>query len=368
MKNHFDYIDSEQKLATFSRQLKTAEWVAVDTEFMRERTYFAKLALLQIASEHACALIDVPAIGNIDALKEVFVSEKCIKIMHSASQDIEVLFQTLGVMPAPLFDTQLAASLLGEADHISYANIVLQRLGVVIEKDQTRTNWLRRPLSDAQLKYAEVDVLHLHEIYTQLQGELNSKARLEWVWEEAQDLSDKTRLSLQPDIAWKRLKGITRLSVTAQRAAIALSTWREQRAQQKDLPREWVLKKQVLFAIAIAQPETFSALTRIDGLTEKQIHAIGKPILAALQKSQGAKGIGALPQGLIPEQRAWLKKLSALVRQIGEQEKIAPALLASRTNIEQLITGEGNLPILSGWRKQVVGMPLVSLLDKLQNA
>ena len=364
MKTSFDYIDSDAQLIEFSRKIASAKWIAVDTEFMRERTYYAQLALIQIGSEAASALIDAPALTSLEPLLEAFTRPDCLKIMHSASQDLEVLHQALGEIPAPLFDTQIAASFLGEADQIAYGAIVKQRLGVELEKDQTRTNWLQRPLSAAQLVYAQADVIYLHELFLQLSEELQQLDRLEWVYDESTALAAKTLLGFSPDLAWQRINSISRLSGHQQKVAIALANWRELRAQVKDLPREWVLKKQVLTTLAVAQPSTLSELGGIEGLSSKMVNRIGKPLIALISEAQSAAPTQTIElSALTQEQRTQAKGLMGRLREMGEQLKIAPSLIANRRSIEQLVLGERELPLLRGWRAAVAGNALLELLE-----
>jgi len=363
MKIKFDYIDSDEQLIAFSREISSAKWLAVDTEFMRERTYYAQLALIQVASENSFALIDAPALSSLAPLREVFSRDSCLKIMHSASQDMEVLSQSLGVMPAPLFDTQIAASFLGEADQIAYAAIVKQRIGVELDKDQTRTNWLQRPLSSAQLGYAEADVLYLYELYCQLVAELRANERLEWVKAESQSLGEKMRQASEPELAWQRLKSLSRLSPGQQHLVKALASWRERRAQQRDLPREWILNKQALIGIAKAQPETMRQFGDIEGLTPKVAQRIGKQLLRVVAEMSAGEYKSLVPADLSAEQRGQAKRIMARLRAIGDMQNIAPSLIANRSSIERLVAGERDLPLLKGWRAEVAGGELLNLVD-----
>ncbi len=368
MNTKFDYIDSDAKLIAYSRQIETTAWLAVDTEFMRERTYYAQLALIQIASEAGNALIDVPALSNLDPLIEAFTRADCLKIMHSASQDLEVLSQTMGAMPAPLFDTQIAASFLGEPDQIAYGAIVKQRLGIELDKDQTRTNWLQRPLSAAQLGYAELDVLYLYELYQQLLSELDEAGRMDWVDAESQALADKTSAGSDIDQAWTRIKGIGRLTPQQQQIVRALAGWREERAQSRDLPREWVLKKQAIVGLARVQPKTANQLYDIEGLHEKQVQRMGKMLIRFVQQATEVPSDEWIePEAeLSAEQRAQAKKIMARLRQIGEEQKIAPSLIANRNGIEQLVMGRHDIALLQGWRAEVAGNELLAMLSQEQ--
>ncbi len=360
----FDYIDSDEQLIAFSREIISADWLAVDTEFMRERTYYAQLALIQIASKNNFALIDVPALSSLAPLRKAFTRANCLKIMHSASQDMEVLGQSLGVMPTPLFDTQIAASFLGEADQIAYAAIVKQRIGIELDKDQTRTNWLQRPLSPAQLGYAQSDVLYLHELYEQLSAELENAGRLEWAQEESQSLAEKMRCVSEPELAWQRLKSLSRLTPEQQHIARALAIWREQRAQQRDLPREWILNKQALIGIAKLQPETLHQLGEVEGLNPKVLQRIGKQLLKVVGEPVLTPYKPLVPADLNAEQRGLAKRMMACLRGIGEAQNIAPALIANRSIIQSMVQGERDISLLIGWRADVAGNALLDMLGE----
>ena len=363
MHKKFDYIDSDEQLIAFSREIASSQWLAVDTEFMRERTYYAQLALVQIASEQACALIDVPALTSLEPLLDAFTRDNCVKIMHSASQDLEVLEQILGAMPQPLFDTQIAAGFLGEAEQIAYASLVRQRLGIELEKDQTRTNWLQRPLSEAQLGYAEADVLYLHELYQQLLSDLGEIERADWVFEESRALAEKTQLAGDPELAWKRLQSLARLKPGQQHIARDLAVWRERRAQQRDLPREWVLKKQALIGIAQRQPQSMQQLRDIEGLGERSIQGIGRLLLKVVDHARQPVSPSVLQCELSAGQRGQVKTLMGRMREIADAESIAPALIANRSTIESLVVGERDLSLLRGWREQVAGRELLEMLE-----
>jgi len=365
MNRKFDYIDSDAKLTAFSHEIASASWLAVDTEFMRERTYYAQLALIQIATDTSCALIDVPALSGLDPLVDAFTRSDCLKIMHSASQDLEVLSQSMGVMPAPLFDTQIAASFLGEPDQIAYGAIVKQRIGVELDKDQTRTNWLQRPLTPAQLGYAELDVLYLYDLYQQLHDELVEDQRLTWAEAESGALGDKTALGTDISQAWTRLKSINRLTPEQQQIACALASWREERAQDRDLPREWVLKKQAIIGLAKFQPNSLQQLYDIEGLHEKQIQRMGRSLLNLVAEAENQISDEPLPilADLSAAQRSQAKKLATRLREIGEAQHIAPALIANRNTLEKLVLGERDIPLLQGWRAEVAGNELLALLE-----
>ncbi|MDH4312956.1 MAG: ribonuclease D, partial [Gammaproteobacteria bacterium] len=227
-------------------RLHGADRLALDTEFMRERTYHAQLCLVQIATEPDCYLID-PLVGlDLAPLHELLRDRSKLKILHAARQDLEVLLQSGGTVPGPLFDTQVAAALLGFPPQVGYAELVARQLGHSIDKGQTRTDWSRRPLTPAQVAYAADDVRHLLTLHTDLQAALVAKGRANWVAEEAAAYEDPALYRTDPALAWRRLKGLNRLRPAEQSAARALADWRERRAIESDKPRGWILADEAL--------------------------------------------------------------------------------------------------------------------------
>ncbi len=362
----FDYIDSDQKLIAFSAQLSGAEWLAVDTEFMRERTYYAQLALIQVASEQGNACIDPVAVKDLSPLHAIMQDTACVKIMHSASQDLEILKQVFSFVPQPLFDTQVAAGFLGAADQISYASIVKNHLNIELDKEQTRTNWLQRPLTAAQIKYAQLDVLHLHEIYTQLQTQLAEQGRDDWHVQECATLVQRYEQEDLVATAWQRIKSVQNMDVAAQQVVKILSAWREQVAQQKDLPREWVLGKQVIVELANIRPKNMQQLTHVESLTSKQFDRLGNKLLTLVNDVSDEEKTTTIEPLSVPldvAQRKQAKTLMAALRERAEKMGVTPALLANRNAVESLVRGERNLALLQTWRKQEVGDHLLQLLD-----
>ncbi len=373
MNTNFDYIDSDQELSAFCDRILSIPdsvplpvswpWIAVDTEFMRERTYYAELSLVQIASPWGNVLVDPLSITDLSPLSALMKAPGIAKIFHSPDQDLEVLSQTLGVFPQPLFDTQLASALLGQGDQIGYAGLVNQLLGIELSKGQTRTNWHQRPLTSAQLKYAELDVLHLHAMVEILKPQLEAKGRLGWMDDEVAAMIKKQQRAENPDNAWQRLKGGGRLPPQSQQVAKALAVWKEARAQKRNLPREWVLKKNVLLELARKKPQTRAQLKTVSDLSDKAIRGVGDQLLKVINSAMtdDAERVWDDTDALTVAQRKQVKAISTAVREKAESESILPALIINRMGVERIVRGQPVEAVLNGWRLALVGEEIAGI-------
>jgi len=338
--------------------------LALDTEFIRERTYYPKLCLIQAAVPGQLALIDALAIEDGGALVAPLVDAGRVKLLHAARQDIEALLPITGAPLAPVFDTQQAAALLGFPAQVGYAELVRQVLGVELAKGHARTNWARRPLSPEQLAYAEDDVRYLPDLAATLEERLAAAGRRGWMDEEAAQLRDISLYRVEPATAWRRLKGLERLGPEAFAAARALARWREQRAMDRDLPRGWVLSDSALLELAETRPRTREALASIASVPRGTAARGGDEILAAIHESPDDPPVAALEELLRPgpaevrQMKALQQRLIAVAGELG----IQPEILATRRELAALVRGVRELPVLSGWRRAVIGEPLLSVL------
>ena len=276
-------IQQPGDLETALFRLHGADRLALDTEFMRERTYHPQLCLVQIATATDCVLIDPLAGLDLAPLHALLQERSRLKILHAARQDLEVLLLTGGAVPGPLFDTQVAAALLGMPPQVGYAELVARQLGHSIDKGQTRTDWSRRPLTPAQLAYAADDVRHLLTLQAELQAALAARGREDWVAEETAALENPALYRTDPAAAWKRLKGLNRLQPAEQSAARALADWRERRALESDKPRGWILADETLYAIATRAPSTIAELESIASLPPGVVRKRGEELLELLR-------------------------------------------------------------------------------------
>jgi len=347
-------------------RLQGASRLAVDTEFMRERTYRAQLCLVQVASDTDCYLVDPLAGLDLAPLFATLADRGRPKILHAARQDLEVLLQSGGYVPAPVFDTQVAAALLGLPPQVGYAELIARRLGHSIDKGQTRTDWSRRPLTDAQLAYAADDVRHLLELHTDLAAALAAQGRAAWHAEDCAALEDPALYRTEPADAWRRLRGLGRLRPREQAVARALAGWREQRAIDSDKPRGWILADEALYALATQAPSSRADLESVPALAPGTMRKRGDELLALMaeaRRSAGAASVVPPTQRPTPEQNRLVAALQQEVRAVATELELSPEVLATRRDVEALAFGSRGEPgALHGWRRAVIGERLLALL------
>ena len=364
---HIPFIDDQRALATVCATLSQAPWFAIDTEFLREKTYYPKLCLVQVATPDMVACIDPLVLDDITPLLDVIFDQQITKVMHAARQDMEIFYHLRGTVPAPVFDTQIAALLLGLPDQVGYGGLVQELLGVKLHKLHSRTDWSQRPLHGEQLHYAADDVIYLAQAYQLMQEKLGESDRLDWLAGDFQALSDPALYAAHPETAWLRVKGANKLSGAALAALQALAAWREDKAQTLDRPRGWVLRDDVLLDIARHRPDSTAGLGKIRGLNEHTVRKHGDELLALVGQAADTKPAPfparKLRQRLTPAQDAAVDVMQAVVRLVGEENRINPAVLANRNQLEQLLLGNTDVPILQGWRKQLAGERLRGFLE-----
>lgn len=360
------YIDSAEALQAFCSRLAGVDWIALDTEFLREKTYYPKLCLLQIATPEVVACIDPLALDDLNPLLELIFDPAITKVMHAARQDMEIFFHLRGAAPGPVFDTQIAALLLGYPDQIGYGNLVREMLGVNLDKLHTRADWSLRPLTRDQLHYAADDVIYLVEVYRQLQHKLQQLGRLDWLAEDFAQLSRAELYQTRPEQAWLKVKGSNRLKGASLSVLQALASWREEQAIRRDLPRGWILRDDALLEIARHKPATAEALGKLRGLGDRLLDKFGEQLVALVVNAAGVKP-QAFPGSdervrLTPAQDALVDVMMALVRLGGARHALNPAMLASRKDLEKLALGAADADVLHGWRRKLVGEQLQALL------
>jgi ribonuclease D len=364
---HIPFIDEQRALETVCATLSQAPWFAIDTEFLREKTYYPKLCLVQVATPDMVACIDPLTLDDITPLLDVIFDQQITKVMHAARQDMEIFYHLRGTVPAPVFDTQIAALLLGLPDQVGYGGLVQELLGVRLHKLHSRTDWSQRPLDEAQVDYAADDVIYLAQAYQLMQEKLRESGRLDWLADDLRSLSDPALYAAHPENAWLRVKGANKLSGAALSILQALAAWREEKAQRLDRPRGWLLRDDVLLDIARHRPGTPQALGKIRGLHENTVRKHGDELLALVGQAADTKPAPfparKLRQRLTPAQDAAVDVMQAVVRLVGEENGINPAVLANRNQLEQLLMGNADVPILQGWRKQLAGERLQGFLE-----
>jgi len=351
------FVNTAALLAGFIRSLDSHEVIALDTEFMRERTYFPSLCLLQVAAGDSIWCIDPLAFDDLTPLFRALDNPARVKIIHAARQDLEIFFIATGRVPAPLFDTQIAAALLGRSDQIAYAALVSEFYALELDKSSSRTNWAQRPLSDRQLKYAADDVRYLEGVKRRLEDEIHHKGRSSWLEEECARLGNLGLYEHDPLLAWRKVKGIAKLESAQLRIVGALAAWREICARSRNLPRGWVVKDDHLIALACAAPRSKSELRAIAGLTPSLIRRHGEELLTAINAPEtncvqvdelGSRRLTVVGKNLVQD------VLRAL-RQCAQDNEIAAALISTRRDIEMAICGRTDLRLYQGWRDGLFG-------------
>jgi ribonuclease D len=361
-------VETTDDLRALIAELAEVPYLALDTEFLRDQTYYPKLCLIQAAAPGIEAIIDPLAAGiDLAPFYELIRRPHIVKVMHAARQDIEIFFLQGGVLPDPLFDTQIAAMVCGFGDAASYETLARKIAHVEIDKSARFTDWSHRPLSKRQLEYALADVTHLCVIYEWMKARLEKTGRAAWVAEDVAALQDPALYRIEPEQAWKRLKPRTTnkrfLAVLA-----SLAAWREREAQARDIPRGRVLKDEALSEIAAHPPETPEALERIRAVPKGFANSrLGKGLIDAI-----AIGLTAQPpQGAIDENKlrrrrepspAVVDLLKTLLRLRAEAANVAPRLIANAEDIERLAANEDDgVAALHGWRHEVFGKDALAL-------
>jgi len=360
-------ISSTDLLAGLCQRLGREEFVAVDTEFMRERTYWPRLCVVQLGGAAEVAVIDAEAPGiDLAPLGRLLAHPAVTKVFHAARQDVEIFLLLFGAVPTPLFDTQVAAMVAGYGDQVGYDQLVSSLTGASIDKAHRFSDWSARPLSPAQLAYAAADVTHLRPVYEKLRARLEREGRLGWVAEEMAVLANPETYRNDPDRMWERLK-----PRTANRRVLGvlrvIAAWREREAQRMDIPRQRLLKDEALLEIAATQPTTPEALARARGVSRGLAESkTGGALLAAISAARD------LPEAALPAVRAaragsrpapaLIALLKVLLAAKCEAHHVAPRLVASAEEIERLASEEDpDIPALAGWRREVFGADALAL-------
>jgi ribonuclease D len=362
------YIDTAPELATLCDTLANSDWIALDTEFIREKTYRPQLCLIQVATQDVIACVDPIALADdLDPLLDVLYRQDITIVFHAASQDLEIFHLLRDALPAPVFDTQIAATVLGYGEQIGYANLVKKCLNIDLDKAHSRTDWARRPLSEGQISYAADDVRYLRQVYLQLVQELADKGRTDWLTEEFNLLTDPAKYRPDPTNIWHKLRGGGRLKGVQLAILQSLCEWREHRAINKDRPRRWILKDDILLDLARIGPDSPDQLQQIRGLEEGAIKRYADIWLDLIKTAKSSPKdswpILKKPHILSSEQDATSDILMGLLRKYSAEHDISPAAIATRKDIDKLVIGEQNIPLLQGWRHDIIGSKLKAFLN-----
>jgi len=362
------YVDTQEKFEELLDVISTAEVLAIDTEFIHDKTYYPRLCLIQIATENCEAIIDPFAPLQLELFSKVLSDENIMKVFHAGDQDRQILYRLTQSPVRPIFDLQYAVMLLGQSQQMSLARIVRLYCDIELEKGESFSDWSYRPLSESQIKYAIDDVRYLPSIYQKIVQELASCGRLEWLQEDFAAMENESSFETEDDDRWKKLKGLT--SLKAQQLAIAreLCSWRERVSRKRDLPRKWMLPDEIIVQICKNAPDNLEELVKIRGV--KRYLKI-KQLREILELIDCGKN---MPQITWPKHEpvfrqdfhitAKIDMMNALIHLRSKELQIASIYLAKQEDLMRLALGERNeLEVLSGWRAEFIGNELIRLLN-----
>ena len=363
-------ITDTAALIALCTRLAAADFVTVDTEFMRENTFFPDLCLIQIAGDDEAAAIDPKAPGlDLAPLLRLLVEDDVLKVFHAAGQDLEIIYNLTGKTPAPLFDTQVAAMALGQGEQVSYTNLVQSYLGIAVDKGARFTDWARRPLNDRQIEYAIGDVTHLAALFPKMVEKLRKTGRGAWLDDEMARVCDPATYANDPETAWLRLRVPSRKPEVLGRLK-ALAAWREREAKSKDVPRGRIVKDETLGDLAATAPKSQSDLAKVRGLSAAWAsNDIGRRLMKALEDAEPMTP-AEMPTrevarpGLSSEGALIADLLKLLLKIRAKEANVAPKLIARGDELDAIAGGvRAGLTVLGGWRFDVFGKDALALID-----
>ena len=361
-----EIITTTGELAALCQRLAKHSVITVDTEFLRETTYYPLLCVVQMASAEEAAVVDTLAEGiDLAPFFELMANEAVLKVFHAARQDIEIIFHRAGIIPHPVFDTQVAAMVLGYGDSIAYDQLVERITGTRLDKTHRFTDWSRRPLTQEQMTYAVADVTHLRDVFTALDADLKKRGRSDWVSEEMEILTSPNTYDFHPERAWERLK--TRVRKPKELAVLMeVAAWREQEAQSRDVPRSRVLKDDAIGDIATHAPTTLERLAGLRSLPKGfDKSKWGQDIVAAVKRGT-ARDLSTLPKIDKPRGNnnggATVELLKVLLRMTSERHAVASKVIATVDDLEQIAADDNaDVGALHGWRRELFGEAALAL-------
>ena len=362
------YIDTQAGLEQLAADLEGSEVLAVDTEFLREKTYYPKLCLIQLNNEEIQAIIDPLAVRSLEPLASIMANPSCVKIFHSGSQDIDILYHELGVMPTPLFDTQMAAALMGFPLQVGYGPLVQALCDVRLAKADSYTDWSRRPLTTNQLKYALDDVVYLPKMYRHMERALAKQGRSSWLDADFARLADPAKYDNDPMDMWRKVKRVASLSHGQMAVAQELAAWREREAMERNIPRKWVIPDEALIEIARKSPKSIDRLMEVRGLNTKLTTKTARKVLEAVKRGRekDPKDYPCLPKrpSGSPEVDGAVDLLASVVEVRAKENGVAVPVLASRDDLARLVHGhKGDCELMQGWRYEMVGRELEAIME-----
>lgn len=361
------YIANQESLEAFVDRARSSSVLAIDTEFLREKTYYARLCLLQLATDDEVVVVDPFSVESLAVIEPLLTDESIVKLFHAGDQDLEILYHEVGVLPHPVFDTQIAAALLGQSQQVGYGALVHAECGVSLKKIDSFTDWSRRPLSDSQLEYAADDVVYLPRLYRMMTKELTEKGRLTWLDHDFEELVDPARYEQDPRERYRRLKRGNQLTLRQLSAAREVAAWRETEAQRRNIPRKWVLTDEQIVEACKREARTIDELFMVRGMREKLSTRDARKVVSLLKSGldlpEDAWPEPDRPSRNEPNVDAQIDLMNALVRLRSKENGIAMQTLASHAELSQVARGhhEG-VDVLKGWRRALIGEELLELL------
>lgn len=362
------YIADQESFDAFAARAREARVLAIDTEFLRESTYYPQLCLLQLSADDDVAVVDPFEVRDFSALEPSFTDEGIVKLFHAGGQDLEILLHVMGMLPRPIFDTQIAAAVLGHTQQIGLASLVQAELGVSLRKMESFTDWSQRPLSESQLRYAAEDVIYLPQLYEKMHAKLVEKNRLGWLDREFAELSDPAHFQVDERARYRRLRRVGQLSRRQLAAAREVAAWRELEAQRRDIPRKWVVTDEQVVEACKREARTLNDLYMVRGMREKlpvrDARAVLELIASALDSPPDSWPESDRPGRSEPNVDLAIDLMTALVRLRSRESGIAMPTLASHDDLARIARGyRKGVDLLRGWRRSIVGEELLELLD-----
>lgn len=362
------YIDDDDALKAFVQSISKARVLAIDTEFIREKTYYPNLCLIQLATDDELAIVDPFSVRDLSPLKSLIQDDAIVKLFHAAGQDLEIINHELGLLPTCIYDVQVAASLLGQSQQAGLASIVSTFLGISIKKSDSFTDWSRRPLTPSQIKYAAEDVIFLPALYDETKARLASLGRIEWLENELKPLCDPAKYTEDPFMRYKRLKRGNQLSRKQLAAARELCAWREREAQQQDVPRKWILTDEQIVESCKREPKNIDELFLIRGIRNSLSTRAARTVVELMRNAYNSDpstwptlDVQAASEKNVD---AAVDLLTAYIRKRSKEVDVAMQTLASHQDLVQVARGHfKDSAVMSGWRKELLGEDIVKILE-----
>lgn len=368
----YHYISTDAELSAMLRACRDQPVLAVDTEFARFNTYYPMVGLLQIGIGTANYLVDPLTIEHLEGLRELMTHEGTLKVLHSGSEDMEVFQHWLGCVPTPVFDSQIAAAMVGAGYALSYQKLVAHYLEIDVPKGETRSDWLARPLRQSQCDYAALDVIHLFDIYPKLAAELKALGRYEWVITESKKLTEQLPTQTPHDEAYFKIKGYSSLNRRQLQLLKVVCAWREQEAQRQNVPRNRIVEGEAVLSLVLSQVDSVAALAQNTQLSRRAISRYGGVLVELVRQASAIPEAELPPKPVIdttPVNKTKLDRLRQVLAQQAKLLNIAPELLGRRRDLESIIKsdnqGKAALPKhMIGWREAIIGKPLLEAIGK----